>query len=202
MHLLFVCTGNICRSPTAERLTLAYAKAQLAGPAESLTVCSAGTAALVGYPMDSSAGLVLTGLGGSAEGFRARQLLVEDIHPADLVLTMTRRQRASVLQLAPRMLSRTFTLREAAALLPAVDVGGIVVESDFTHRGRRLVAALAQHRPARGMDRAGVGDDIADPIGRDLQIYQRVGDAIARALLPLLEVLSANGRSSAERNLG
>lgn len=196
MHVLFVCTGNICRSPLAEALTNAYARSEGGAFAESLTAASAGTAALVGRPIQSSAGLVLTGLGGDPDGFRARQLSVEDIVVSDLVLTMTRRQRAAVLELAPRMMSRTFTLREAASLLPAVDVAGLSDDPDLSVRGRRIVAALARLRGTRGANRSGLRDDIPDPIGKDMEVFQRVGDAISAALLPLLSAfarISARG---------
>lgn len=193
MHLLFVCTGNICRSPLAEGLTLAYARAEKAALGDALTASSAGTAALVGRPIQSSAGLVLTGLGGNPEGFRARQLTVEDIRIADVVLTMTRRHRAAVLELAPRMMSRTFTLREAASLLAGVDAAGLPDEPDLTLRGRQLVAALGQLRAARVVNRSGLRDDIADPIGKNVETFQQIGDAIAEALLPLLGALAGTG---------
>lgn len=190
MHLLFVCTGNICRSPLAEGLTLAYARAEPAALGAALTASSAGTAALVGHPIQPSAGLVLRGLGGDADGFRARKLAVEDIQVADLVLTMTRRHRAAVLELAPRMMARTFTLREAANLLAAMDYPGLIDEPDVTIRGRQLVAALAQLRASRVVNRNALRDDIADPIGKNIDTFQRVGDAISAALLPLLDTLA------------
>lgn len=193
MHLLFVCTGNICRSPIAERLTRAYFEIDQPAFQDALTVGSAGVAAVVGHPIERSAGLVLSGLGGSPADFAARQLQAADIVVADLVLTMTRQHRGSVLALAPRMMSRTFTLREAAALLATVDLDGLSEEPDFTRRGRQLVAALAIKRAARVVGHHGPGDDIRDPIGRDLTTFQRVGDAVAEALLPLLIALTARG---------
>lgn len=193
MHLLFVCTGNICRSPLAEGLTRAYARAERDAVGDGLTATSAGTAALVGHPIQSSAGLVLTGLGGNANGFRAHQLAVEDILAADLVLTMTRKHRAAVLVLAPRMMSRTFTLREAASLMAAVDVSALSDDPDLDVRGRQLVTALGQLRAARVAQRNGLRDDIPDPIGKDVDVFQRVGDAISAALLPLLGAIARKG---------
>ncbi|MDQ3735311.1 MAG: protein tyrosine phosphatase [Actinomycetota bacterium] len=193
MHLLFVCTGNICRSPTAERLTLAYSEAERDALGGVLTARSAGTSAVVGRPMESSASLVLKGLGGTPDGFIARQLAEEDVHAADLVFTMTRSHRAAVLQMAPRMMSRTFTLREAAALLRAADGTLLAHEPDLDSRGRQLAATLTRLRAARIVQRDRQRDDITDPIGGDLEKFQRVGDAIAASLLPLLGALSANG---------
>lgn len=177
----------------AERLTVAYARAASSIADGSLTASSAGTGAVIGHPIETSAALVLSGLGGKSDGFRSRQLAAEQIDPADLVLTMTRKQRAAVLQLAPRMMSRTFTLREAATLLTAVSPSRVGDDPDLTIRGRRLVAELAAVRPARVMGRSGEGDDITDPIGRELATFQKVGDAISEALLPLLRALAGQG---------
>lgn len=174
----------------AERLTLAYATQEREALGGVLTASSAGTAALVGHPMERSAQLVLAGLGGTADGFRARQLDESDIQAADLVFTMTRRQRAAVLQLGPRMMARTFTLREAASLLQGVDVSRFAGELDLAIRGQHLASTLAQLRGGRIVQRDRQRDDISDPIGGDLDKFQRVGDAIAQALLPLLGALA------------
>jgi protein-tyrosine phosphatase len=90
MHLLFVCTGNICRSPPAERLTRAYAEHH---GLSAMTASSAGIRAVVGYGMEPTAARVLIELGGDPRGFRARQLSTAMVDEADLVLTMSIRQR-------------------------------------------------------------------------------------------------------------
>ena len=198
MHLLFVCTGNICRSPLAERLTRAYAEAEGAALGGLLTASSAGTHAVVGHSMEPSAGLVLRGLGGSAAGFEAHQLTAEDIEAADLVLTMTRKHRGKVLQLAPRAMARTFTLREAAALLKSGDgadgAAGVdfSADPDFDSRAKHLSTTLTQRRGARVGQRDRQRDDIPDPIGGSLDKFQRVGDAIAASLIPILGALAGD----------
>ena len=192
MHVLFVCTGNICRSPTAERLTSAYAAANLPDPT-ALVAASAGTRAVVDQPMESTAELVLVGLGGTGAGFTARQLLPELVDAADLVITMTRLHRSTVLNTSPRALSRTFTLREAAALLRDVPQELLPGPADLDLRGRALVEQLARRRANRVThhDRS---DDIGDPIGRDARMFLRIGDEIAESLLPILAVLCAQDR--------
>lgn len=64
--ILVVCVGNICRSPTAERLLKSYHP--------SLTVESAGLGALVGRGADRSAVSVAAAHNLSLEGHRARQI--------------------------------------------------------------------------------------------------------------------------------
>ena len=166
MHILFVCTGNICRSPTGERLTQAFAEE--AGIAD-LTASSAGTRALIGHPVEPTAALVLEGLGADPTNFRARRLSTAIASEADLILAMTERHRDKVLALAPTQFKRTFTLREAARLAE---------ESDAT-----TVAELAVARPRYHIQES---EDVADPIGADAETFHAVGLEIATLLGPLL----------------
>ena len=182
MAVLLVCTGNICRSALGERLGRAYLHEALGDAATELHLDSAGTRARSGSDMHPDTALVLVGLGGDPDGFTARQLDADMVAGADLVLTLTREHRRTVLELVPRALSRTFTLREAAALLEVVD-GARPEGEDFGSRARALVAALAA---ARGRRSSGVDDDIADPMGRPVEAHQEVGQAVAEALLRVL----------------
>jgi protein-tyrosine-phosphatase len=85
MQLLFVCTGNTCRSPMAEAIARASIKARgLTG----LKVGSAGTSAWDGAPASDGALLVSLEHGLALETHRARTLSRELIENADLVLTM------------------------------------------------------------------------------------------------------------------
>ena len=113
LHILFVCTGNVCRSPTAERLATHYgARSHI----RDFTVSSAGTHAMIGHPVQPSAARVLMRLGGDPSDFAARQITPRLVGGADLVLTMTRAHRDDVLGLVPQGLHRTFTLIEACLL--------------------------------------------------------------------------------------
>lgn len=184
MHILFVCTGNICRSPTAERLTLAYAATRLPDPAQ-LSAESAGIRAVYGSPMHPLAELVLTGLGGDARNFEARQLDPEQVAAADVILTMTREQRRTVLNTSPRALSRTFTLREARSLIELVPRSALAPAADLTGRGRDLIAEMVRQRASRHATRR--LDDIRDPIGADPETFLKVGDQIATSLIGWLD---------------
>lgn len=186
MHILFVCTGNICRSPTAERLTRAYAETLLADPSQ-LTAQSAGTRAVHGSAMEPTAELVLRSLGGSGRGFRARQIEPDMVSAADVVLTMTRQQRTKVLNTSPRALSRTFTLREAHSMLAELSRTELAPPGDLDQRGRQLVAAMVRQRANRHASLAR-SDDIRDPIGSDASTFVTVGDDIAEALTGWLDV--------------
>ncbi|WP_324278579.1 hypothetical protein [Blastococcus brunescens] len=181
-----MCTGNICRSALAERLGRAYLNEVLGDAAAQLRLTSAGTRAVVGSGMHPHSALVLAGFGAQEGDFRAQQLTEAQPAQADLVLTMTRSHRRDVLALAPRGLGHTFTLREAAALLPLLpddDPPG----ANFAERARTLVAALASARSHR---QGGEDDDVRDPIGHPVDVHEEVGEAIVEALLPILRRLA------------
>jgi protein-tyrosine phosphatase len=167
VHVLFICTGNICRSPTAERLLRAYA----AEGGHEVTASSAGTHGLVGHPMDPTAATVLQQLGGESDGFVARRISARIAEDADIVLTMTARHRDEVLAIAPRKLRTTFTLLEAAALVDAA--------------GARTVEEMADARPRHVVDVL----DIEDPYRQDHGRYEEIGQQIADALPIVLRVL-------------
>lgn len=110
VRILTVCTGNICRSPVAERLLAA----RLGDRAE---VTSAGTRAVVGAPIDPGMASLLDTAGEASGGFAARQLTATQIRDADLVLALTRAHRARILEEVPAALRRTFTLLEFARIV-------------------------------------------------------------------------------------
>lgn len=84
--LLFVCSGNICRSPMAA--AIAQAAAHEAGM--HIRVASSGTGALTGRPAEETAEAVLAEIGLTLDGHSARQATREDVHAAALVVAVTR----------------------------------------------------------------------------------------------------------------
>lgn len=160
MHVLFVCTGNICRSPSAERLVDAFAK-ELGR--DDITAASAGTHAQAGRAIEPTAAQVLAGLGGDPSGFAARLLTPEIIAGADLVLTMTEQHREKVLAMAPTFFAKTFTLKEAVRLSGA--------------SGATTISALAEAR--RDHLNTGAPEDISDPMSKSEDVFLAVGSEIA-----------------------
>jgi len=99
MRLLFVCLGNICRSPTAEGVMRALiAEAGLDGEIE---VDSAGTGGWhVGDPPDPRAVAAARERGIELDG-AARQVTPGDFFEFDLVIAMDRSNREDLLRMAP-----------------------------------------------------------------------------------------------------
>ncbi|MBU8874140.1 low molecular weight phosphotyrosine protein phosphatase [Reyranella sp. MMS21-HV4-11] len=99
--ILFVCTANLCRSPTAEGVFRSLVTK--AGLAEAFEIDSAGTGAShVGQPPTPAAIDAAAARGYDITGIRARQITSEDIERFDYVLGMTRGHLAEMRWLAPR----------------------------------------------------------------------------------------------------
>lgn len=169
MHVLFVCNGNVCRSPIAERLAQALA-AEL--DIRDLTAESAGMRAVAGFPIEPLAGQVITGLGGDPSGFRARKLELGMVEHADLILAMTTTIRDQLAGMAHGIGGRTFALLEARRI---AKVTGAVSIEDF-NRARNDLSLVGN-------------EDIANPMGQPEAAYCQIGDRIAEALIPLLLTL-------------
>jgi len=86
VRLLFVCTGNICRSPMAAAIARHLLDARGRG---DVAVGSAGTAAWDGAPASEGAYLVALEHGLDLSGHRARQVTSDLVADADLVLGMS-----------------------------------------------------------------------------------------------------------------
>jgi protein-tyrosine phosphatase len=100
-RILFVCMGNICRSPTAEAVFRSLA--QRSWPDLPVEADSAGTHGYhVGHPPDARAQRVAREHGIDMSAQRARVLVEQDFDRFDRILVMDRRNQTAALALAPR----------------------------------------------------------------------------------------------------
>ena len=90
--ILFVCTGNTCRSPLAAALARAY----------GVDAQSAGLSAYPGDPASSQAARVARLYGADLSGHRARQVTREMVDQADAIFVMTPGHRAALCALFPQ----------------------------------------------------------------------------------------------------
>jgi protein-tyrosine-phosphatase len=108
-QILFVCTGNICRSPLAEAL---LRRALMERGVGEVGVQSAGTGAWDGAPASEGAYLIGLERGLDLSSHRARLLTRELVEDAHLIFTMARHHRARVHELGGE--GRVFVLGEYA----------------------------------------------------------------------------------------
>lgn len=120
VRVLYVCTANICRSPSAAALLrdAVSTHPELGG----IEVQSAGTHAWDGAPGCGEA----PALAGRAESHRSQTLTAELVAWADLVLTAERDHRAAIVSLDPAARSRTFTMIQGGLIADWLVGSGMV----------------------------------------------------------------------------
>lgn len=129
LRVLFVCLGNICRSPTAHGVLLK--KLQERGLQQRVTVDSAGTAAWhTGKAPDSRSQSAAAMRGYDLSALRARQAVAEDFHTFDYVLAMDNENLVNLQRLMPAggikpaLFLKTFGRRFTEAEVPDPYYGG------------------------------------------------------------------------------
>jgi len=119
--ILFVCTGNICRSPTAEGVLRHLAAAQ----GIELRIASAGIGDWhVGSPPDERAQRHAKGRGYDLSALRARQVRPGDFSEFDLILAMDRGHLRALERMAPREQRHKLRLFAAGEDVPDPYYGG------------------------------------------------------------------------------
>jgi len=108
--ILFVCTGNICRSPMAAGLLRARLRAS--GRADEYQVLSAGTWTENGRPASHYARVVMAERGIDISGHRTQEITQRLVDTADLILVMTRAHRESLAAEFPDAASKIYLLSE------------------------------------------------------------------------------------------
>lgn len=167
IEILFVCTGNVCRSPMAEHLL----RRALRERGVDDGVSSAGLLP-DGMPAAPEVIEILQGRGLDASSHRSRTVTPEILDASDLVVGMAREHVRELALMAPAVLPRSFTLKE---LVRRGDEVG-------PRRGGESLGAWVERAQDGRFHTAHLGasglDDIEDPIGRRFAVFKKTAAEI------------------------
>ncbi|PZE19439.1 low molecular weight protein arginine phosphatase [Paenibacillus xerothermodurans] len=190
-RILFVCTGNTCRSPMAEGILRRMLKEQGLNHVE---VRSAGVAAMDGAPVSGHAAAVLQEKGCSRD-MRSTALTANLLNWADVVLTMTSAHKQNAIQQFPHSVEKIFTLKEFVeddpkTLQRLAELGKLVADVELK---RALSQPITNEERARirSLERELPDYDIADPYGGPMFLYRECAQDIENCLQKLVRKLKA-----------
>lgn len=185
--ILFVCTGNICRSPYAER------RLRQLLPNTGVPITSAGTGAAVASNIEQATSEQLRRLGADVTDFAARAVSPQLIDNAELVLTMTRSHRGEVARLRPAAMRRVFALGDFADLCRSSATWRPISPSRAW-----LPQVVAEAAAARGTvaPRDAFDIDVVDPYGRSAKTHSEAFDRIEDFLAVIVAAMGTVAGSS------
>ena len=180
--ILFVCTGNICRSPMAEGLF----RHAMAG--RDFRVFSAGVGAMDGLPPSPHAVRAMRELGVDISHQRSRSVTPDLVNQADYIFGMTHGHVEAVMMLYPQAAEKTFVLREFDESLDYFEkditdpIGGpLEVYQDCRDQIRQGIASMLNYLQSTSDAAGGFGggmSTMAVAVGSD-----HAGFALKQALL-------------------
>ncbi|SMF66824.1 protein-tyrosine phosphatase [Paenibacillus uliginis N3/975] len=187
-NILFVCTGNTCRSPMAEGMLRKLAK----GRGIPLEVRSAGVSAAEGMPISRHAEAVLRDQQ-IKDGMSSKPLSMDLVEWADLILTLTLSHKQYAIRQFPYAADKVHTLKEyvendVQVLTDLQEQDSLLASMEMM---RSLGIELQEKDKVRLIElRQRIPSfDISDPFGGSLEEYEETAAEIRSALFRLLDKL-------------
>lgn len=181
MNWYFVCTGNICRSAFGQ----AYLSQQLQSLGSDALVTSGGTGinqALEPTDEIKEIGNRL-GLLPQLNSHRPQAVATSVLEQQNIILGMTTDHRATLLDYAPHLLNRIFTLKEFSYLLANIELPVPTPGESSSDWWDRLlekmywIRSTAQHQEL----------NVADPFRRSMSVYETCCEEILEAINLIVE---------------
>jgi protein-tyrosine phosphatase len=190
--VIFVCTGNICRSPMAEQMLIQKAEKNKL----PIKVVSAGVMAMTGDPMTPQSADAMTKRGFTPTKHISQDLTPKLLEEADLVLTATLDHRSAIARMLPKASKYSFTIDEFARLTSFLRADPEFQE-EFKKkpketRDQYLKRAMHEAVLLRGMVPTNLDPkDVVDPYGESIEVYNQVAEHIDVMLEIIVEWMSA-----------
>lgn len=186
MRVLFVCTGNICRSPMGELMFPLFFRS------DAIETDSAGVNGLIGHHIDPSSNKLMEIDGIDASAFRSKRITPQLALSSDLILCFTDAQRSNIVTLAPRARSRTYTVSDFANLCRYCTENGLISGDTIEDRLDSVITDASMVRPMLPAPQ-----DIKDPYHKEFEMFQNAHDQMGYAFADIARALEPSRASHA-----